>query len=243
MPTHRQVAALVAAAVLAIAADRGLQDGGGTAARAAATPHSMPAFLRFSGSGSTLLRPDRATIEVSTAGRGASLAAATDTASSAMRRVIAVLRRDGVRPADMQTTDAGGGRRAHGAEPYRARQSLSVLVRDVPATGRLLAAAVGAGASATSGPSFSLASQREGRGRAIAAAVADARAKASAAAAAAGLRVTGVISVTESAGGYPIYAAAGSALGGIRAPLPVPVQHGMQRVESAVTVTFGVQPA
>ena len=73
-------------------------------------------------------------------------------------------------------------------------------------------------------------------------AVADARTQATAAAAAAGLRITGVISITESGGGYPIYAA-GAALGEKSVASPVPVQTGSQQVSATVTVTFGVASA
>ncbi|MGN6378512.1 MAG: SIMPL domain-containing protein [Gaiellales bacterium] len=237
MPTPRQIAILAATAVLAIAAYRAVGQGSGTA-RAASQVHSgMPAFIRFTGTGTVHLRPDRSTISISTSGRGATLGAATNQASAAMQHVIAAMQKDGVASADMQTTDASGGREGKGSEPYRAHQSLDVTVRNVGNTGKLLADATSAGATATSGPSFSLASRHEGRSAAIAAAVADARDQAEAAAKAAGLHLGGVISISANGGGYPVYAE--SALYAAPAAVkPVPIQRGTQEVTETLTVTF-----
>jgi uncharacterized protein len=243
MSTPRLAALLAAAALLAVVADHALSSPA-TTARAATAGRSGNPFLRFSGTGTATVRPDEATIDLSTSGRGVSLADATNQASAAMTRVIAAMRKDGVQAADMQTSQATGGRDAHGADPWLARQSLTVTVRRTAQTGKLISDAISAGATATSGPEFSQSDQQAGQAQAIARAVANARAEADAAAAAASLRVTGVISITESGGGYPLYAAAGPALDGARgAATPVPVQRGSQQVSASVTVTFSVASA
>src|SRR5689334_12857037 len=157
MPTPRQLAILAATAVLAIAAYRAVGQGSGTAHAASPVHSGMPAFLRFTGTGTVHLRPDRSNISISTSGRGATLGAATNEASTAMQRVIAAMKKDGVASADLQTSDASGGREGKGSEPYRASQSLQVTVRNVANTGKLIADATAAGATATSGPSFSMA--------------------------------------------------------------------------------------
>jgi uncharacterized protein len=238
MSTPRLAALLAAAALLAVVADRHL---GSTATVARAATGGRPAapFLRFSGTGTATVLPDQATIYLSTSGRGASLADATNGASAAMRRVIAAMRRDGVAAADLQTSQANGGHDAHGADPWRARQSLTVTVRHASQTGRLMADAIAAGATATSGPELSQSNRQAGQAQAIARAVAAARAEANAAAAAGGLRITGVLSITESGGGYPIYGAVLAE--GVKSPVaPVPVQPGSQQVSATVTVTFSV---
>jgi uncharacterized protein len=242
MSTPRLAALLAAAALLAVAADRSFSSAPGVA-RAATGAGPSASFVRFSGTGTATVRPDEATIYLSTSGRGASLAAATNAASAAMQRVIAAMRRDGVQPADMQTSQAGGGRDGHGADPWRARQSLTVTVRSAARTGKLMADAIAAGATATSGPDFSQSDQQAGRAQAIARAVANARSEADSAAAAAGLRITGVRSITESGGGYPIYAAAAAGYKAPGAVMPVPVQQGSQQVSATVTVTFTVASA
>ncbi len=242
MSTPRLAALLAAAALLAVAADHSLGGSSSSVARAATGGGPAATFIRFTGTGTATVRPDEATIYLSTSGRGASLADATNAASAAMRRVMAAMRRDGVQPADLQTSQAGGGHDAHGADPWLARQSLTVTVHQASHTGRLMADAIAAGATATSGPDFSQSNQEAGRAQALAKAVANARTEADAAAGAAGLRITGVRSITESSGGYPIYGAALAQ--GVKSPVtPVPVQPGSQQVSATVTVTFSVAAA
>jgi uncharacterized protein YggE len=241
MSTPRLAALLAAAALLAVVADHSFGPQA-SPARAATTAHGMSSFLRFTGTGTATVRPDQATIYLSTSGRGTSLGAATDAASSAMQQVIAAMRRDGVQAADMQTGDTGGGRQGHGSEPWVSHQSLTVIVRQVARTGRIEADAIAAGATANSGPDFSQSDQAAGRSQAIAKAVADARTQANAAAAAAGLRVTGVVSITANGGGYPIYGLA-EGVKAAGAVSSVPVQRGSQQVNATVTVTFSIAPA
>ncbi len=242
MSPFRQIIAVAAMCVVAIAGYSTLRSSPPARAATPAGP-GMPAFLRFSGSGSTLLRPDRASIHFSTDGRGVTLAEATNQASTTMRRVLAALHMRGIASYDMHT-DAVSGSRNDTTGEYSASQDLTVTVRTVSQTGTLLAAGIRVGATATYGPEFSLASQHEGQRQAIEAAVGNARVKADAAAAAAHLRVTGVLSVSESNPafvGYQQTYAASSALTP-DAVMPVPIRRGTQRVSATVTVVFGYAP-
>jgi uncharacterized protein YggE len=236
MPTPRQAAVLVAIAALAIAGFRALEPSG-TARAASTTRSGVPAFLRFTGTGTVDVKPDQATIYISTSGTGMSLGAATDQASAGMRKVIAAMRKDGIRSSDMQTTNAGGGQQNQGGDPWQAEQDMTVTVRDASKTGRLIRDAIAAGATATQGPNFSVSSQQEGRAEAIGRAVADARSQAQAAASAAGMQLGGVISIASADQTYPVYAdgAMSSASGA-----PVPIQRGTQQVTASLTVTFAV---
>ena len=234
MPTSRQAAVLVAAVVLAIAGYRALEPSG--TARAASTTRPG-AILRFTGTGTVTVKPDQATIYISTSGSGTSLGDATDQASAAMRKVIAAMRKDGIKSSDMQTTNAGGGEQNMGGDPWQAEQDMTVTVHDATKTGRLIRDAIAAGASATQGPQFSVSSQSEGRSAAIARAIADARSQAQAAASAAGLQLGGVISISSATSTYPVYGMAASA-GANGAP--VPIQRGTQQVTASLTVTFAV---
>lgn len=126
------------------------------AARAAGAPNTgMPSFLRFSGSGGVSVRPDRATVNFTTTGRGSSLAAATNQASARMRAVLAAMRAQGIARINMSTGSVSGSR-VHAAIPtYRASQELTVTVMKIGKTGPVISAGIKAGASANYGPGFS----------------------------------------------------------------------------------------
>ena len=238
MPDPRQLAVTAAVAVLAIAAYQAVH--GTPAAPAAATPQGsgvLAPYLRFTGTGTVTMRPDRGSISFQTHGTGATLAQAENQASAAMRAVIRRMQADGVARADLQTTQVSGGPRPRQGD-YAADQSLTVTVRDVARTGRLLADGTAAGATSTSGVDFSIAEQHRAYDQALAAAVRDARAKADAAAAVAGLHVSAVVSVDETQP-QPIYYATASAGAAVERPVaPVPVQPGTQQVSAQATVVF-----
>jgi uncharacterized protein len=239
MPDPRQVVVTAAVAVLAIAAYQSVH--GTPAAPAAATkPQAggvLTPYLRFTGSGKVTMRPDRGTISFQTHGTGTTLVLAENQASAAMRAVIRRLQADGVAKADLQTNGVSGGPRPRQGD-YTADQGLTVTVRDLATTGKLLADGTAAGASSEYGVDFSIAEQDHAYDQALAAAVRNARAKADAAAAVAGLHVTGVVSVDETQS-QPVYYAA-QAADGAAAPTAerVPVQRGTQQVSAQVTVVF-----
>jgi uncharacterized protein len=239
MPDPRQIAVTAAVAVLAVAAYQAVH--GTPNAPASTAPRQsggvLSPYLRFTGSGKVTMRPDRGTISFQTHGTGATLTLAENQAGEAMRAVIRRLKADGVARADLQTSGVSGGRRPRQGD-YSADQGLTVTVRDLAKTGKLLADGTAAGATSVYGVDFSIAEQNRAYDQALAAAVRDARAKAAAAAAVAGLHVTGVVSVDETQN-QPVYysdqAAAGTAA---LAPERVPVQRGTQQVSAQVTVVF-----
>ena len=201
-------------------------------------PTRCPSFLRFDGDGGVTIRPDRATIHFTTAGRGATLAEATNRASRAMRRVIAAMHAGHVARINMATDGAGSSKTPYGG--YRAEQSLTVTVMKVGTTGKLVAAGYNAGATADYGPEFSSSARHSAEAHAIEAAVATARRKADAAATAAGLHVTGVVSVSETQLGYPYGDSVGFSAAKVAAPaaLEVPIRRGSQKVNATVRVVF-----
>ena len=239
MPDPRQLAVTAAVAVLAIAAYQAVH--GTSPAPADAAPHQaggvLAPFLRFTGSGKVTMRPDRGTITFDTHGTGSTLVLAENQASDAMRAVIRRLQADGVAKADMQTSGVSGGARPRQGD-FTADQSLTVTVRDLARTGKILADGTAAGAHSVYGVDFSIAEQNHAYDQALAAAVRDARAKADAAAAVAGLHVTGVVSVDETQS-QPVFYAQASGAGALdRSAAPVPVQRGTQQVSAQVTVVF-----
>jgi uncharacterized protein len=237
MTDPRQLVTTAAVAVLAIAGYQALH--GTSRAPAAPAPHTasgvLQPYMRFTGSGDVTMRPDRGTISFSTHGTGATLAEAQDAASSTMRALIGRLRADGVARTDMRTDGISGGARPREGD-FVADQSLTVTVRDLSKTGRLLADGAAAGAHSDYGVDFSIGNRQHAYDAALRAAIRDARAKADAAAAAAGLHVSGVVSVNESQQPQPYY---GLALArDAEVASAVPVKRGMQRVSAQVTVVF-----
>ena len=153
-------------------------------------------FMRFTGSGTTTMRPDRGTISFSTHGIGDTLLLAQNQASQAMRSLIAQLHADGVPGIEMQTDGVSGYKR-QSLSGYAADQGLTVTVREVSKIGKLLADGAAAGAQSNSGVDFSTTDQRRAYNQALSVAIGDARSKADVVAAAAGLHVSGVVSVDE----------------------------------------------
>jgi uncharacterized protein len=237
MPDVRQLVTTAAVAVLAIAVYQAVHDT--SPAPAASSPRAsgmLQPFMRFSGSGTTTMRPDQGTISFSTHGVGSTLLDAQNQASQAMRSLIAKLQADGVPGIEMQTNGVEGYKR-HGASGYAADQSLTVTVRDVSKIGKLLADGAATGAQSTSGVDFSTNDKRRSYNVALRAAIGDARSKAEAVAAAAGLHVSGVVSVDETQASQPYY---GAQFGAETAPsaVTVPIKRGTQQVSAQVTVVF-----
>lgn len=238
MTDPRQLVTTAAVAVLAIAGYQALHD----TSRAPAAPAAHAAngvlqpYMRFTGSGDVTMRPDRGTISFSTHATGATLAAAQGRAGEEMRALIRRLRADGVARADMRTDGISGGARPRYGD-FAADQRLSVTVRDLSRTGRLLADGAAAGAQSDYGVDFSVGNRHHAYDEALRAAIADARSKADAAAGAAGLHVSGVVSVDESQA-EPFYEHQ-AVYGRLdAAPSAVPVKRGTQQVSAQVTVVF-----
>jgi uncharacterized protein len=239
MPDVRQFVTTAAVAVLAIAGYQALH--GASQAPAASSPRPsgmLQPFMRFTGTGTATMRPDRGTISFSTHGVGDTLLEAQNQASQAMHALISRLHADGVPGIEMQTNGVNGYKRQHLAG-YAADQSLTVTVRDVSKIGKLLADGAATGAQSSSGVDFSTSDKRRSYNDALTAAVEDARAKAEAAAAAAGLHVSGVVSVDETQQSSQVYyapQAAGAVL--THQTVIVPVKRGTQQMSAQVTVVF-----
>jgi uncharacterized protein YggE len=211
------------------------------AAPAATDPGALVPYLRFSGFGSVRVEPDTADIYVSSVATAASSAAALDAASKKMTKVQAKLKQLGVAEADMTTSNSST-YQDFDSKKWRAELSLNVKVRKIEDAGKLLTAANAAGADGVGGPSFSVDDTRAAYASALRQAIEDARAKAEAAAAQMGVKVGGVVSVDDQAGGVsqPLFAAADAAKasGAEVAPTPVPISPGTQEIGATVTVVF-----
>jgi uncharacterized protein len=237
------VAVLAAAAIIAGAImlrPAGSNDSGTAfaASKVSNDPGALAQYLRFGGTASIKVKPDTAEVDVSTIGDGSTSKEAIGIASDRMTKVIAALKGMGIAEDDLQTSGAYSYQDYDDATRYHASQSLSVTVRDVAKAGVVLNTANDAGADQVSGPSFSISDQRAAYRQALKQAIQDARAKADAAAEQMGVRVTGVVSVSDqSDGGSPpvMYAAAS---GRAKDASPIPVQPGTLDVGADVVVVF-----
>jgi len=241
MSQVRQIVFAAALCVVAVATYAALH--GSSGARAASPDQShLPRYLRFDGTGTVSVTPDQAKIHFSTTGRAGTLSDATDQASAAMNRVLAAMREMGVKKPDTQT-DSVSGYKDDQTGLYEAEQDLTVTVTHIDRTGKILAAGIRAGAGATYGPEFSTQDQHAGQASAVRAAVQNARAQADAAAAAAGMRVTGVVSISETQPFQPFYPE--DTMYGVKAAptAVVPVRTGKQRQTATVLVVFSYSAA
>jgi uncharacterized protein YggE len=239
MPDVRQLVTTAAVAVLAIAAYQAVHDT--SPAPAASSPRAsgmLQPFMRFTGSGTTTMRPDQGTVSFSTHGTGTTLLEAQNQASQAMHSLIAKLNADGVPGIEMQTNGVQGYQRHGPSGGYAADQSLTVTVHDVSKIGKLLADGAATGAQSSSGVDFSTSDQRRSYNNALSAAIGDARSKADAAAAAAGLHVSGVVSVDETEVSQPYYGMRAADQAMAPGPVSVPIKRGTQQMSAQVTVVF-----
>jgi uncharacterized protein len=233
------VAAALALATVAALTLRPAPAPAAPVAAAAPAPGQLTPFLRFIGTGTVTAKPDQATLEFSTDGRGGSQSQAMNQASARMRRLIDALKLAGVADADLRSGGGYAARDWQDSSRWTATQSLTVTVRDLGRAGNLLALGTDNGATSSSGPSFSLSDTSASYQAALRRAVQDARAKAEAAAALMGVRIAGVVSVDEGGAGqpYPVGDTAGMARSAA-ATSPPPVQPGTQQVAATVMIVF-----
>ena len=166
--------------------------------------------------------------------------------SRSMRRVLEAVQAQGVEARDIQTRDVSVRRvlsRPRRGGPrlvsYRARNSISVIVRDVSRSGAVVDAAVGAGATDVDGPRLSFSGTPRLYREALAAAFRDAREKAEALAAEAGMRLGRPLSIGE---GFQENVSGGFAAPTQRESTPAPpIRRGETEVEATVSVVFEVE--
>lgn len=201
---------------------------------------AFAAEITVHGTGTVWTEPDQATLEVGWSGVEAEVAAAVAQADTAITAIRDALEGLGIDPLDVRTTgfsiwreerwDETGEPRLVG---YRVHHGLQVLIRDVDAIGRTIAAATDAGANQIGGIGFTVADPHARETEARAAAYAAARARAAELAELMGVelgRATAVEELDPSAV-YPLAFMDGR--GGA-----APIAPGRYAVEVTVRVTF-----
>ncbi|HYW16218.1 MAG TPA: SIMPL domain-containing protein [Allosphingosinicella sp.] len=206
-------------------------------------------LVQVSASGRADSRPDEARFTV-----GVDTIAATSREASArngatINRVAAALQGLGVKEDDLQTRSITLSRIDYGPNRgrFQANNLIDIKVRDIKRAGEALAAITEAGANVLSGPNLRV-SDPENAGRsAYAAAYRSARGRAEAYAQAAGLKVTRVLTITDSGIASPYrHYDSDAAMTEQAAPPPVaataapPVQPGISTREVQIRVDFAL---
>lgn len=189
--------------------------------------------VTVTGSASTSVRPDRATISLGVQARRASADGAMGLAAERAGAVVAALRDAGAADEDLQTTGVNLWY-DQSERQYVAGYSLAVDVAIDDVGQRLDVAAVAAGDEFTlNGVSFSVADPAPALAPLRAQALADAREKATALAEAEGATVGDVLTIVEGGGG-----AVPMPRGAMRALAAAPIEAGTETLTLHVTATY-----
>lgn len=203
-------------------------------------------LLSISADGKSEARPDMATINLGVTTEGQTAAAAMAENARRMTTLNAALRRAGIAERDIQTSNVSvypQQQYVEGQAPrvtgYQANNSVTVKVRNINNTGRVIDAAVGAGGNTVNGVSFSHADPDAQLDIARRDAIAEARRRAELYASALGMRVNRIVSVSEG-GGYapPMPVAVERFAMADQAAAPTPVSPGEIETRVSVNVTF-----
>jgi uncharacterized protein YggE len=203
-------------------------------------------LLTVNADGTSEARPDMAIVNLGVTTEGQTAAAALAENARRMTALTAALRRAGIAERDIQTSNVSvypqqvyGENQAPRITGYQANNSVTVKVRRIDNTGRVIDAAVGAGGNTVNGVSFTHADPDAQLDIARRDAIAEARRRAELYASALGLRVNRIVSVNEG-GGYspPIAVAVERFAAQDNAPAPTPVAPGEIETRVSVNVTF-----
>ena len=227
---------------------------GGQAARvnaplASGTAVGSTNTITVSGRATVNASPDEAVITISVETVGKDPASALDANSKTTKTVGDRLTADGVPSDAVQTSNVSVyPDRAYdpktGKESitgYRATNSVVVTLRDAATVGKVLASAVETGATTVSGPVWQVAADSASLTEALTKAVVNARDKAQALAQAQGVKLGGVVSMTEGTVDQPTvpqYDSAKTAAGSsVETP---PVSAGTIEITGSMTVTYSL---
>ena len=205
--------------------------------------------LDVSATGEVTRIPDVAVISTGVVTRAASATAAIQQNATRMERVRAALKRAGIEDRDIQTSSINlnpeyvyAERQPPRLTGYTASNQVSVRFRDIRKTGEILDVLVAEGANQINGPSLTIDKPEQALDEARLKAVVNGRARAELYARALGMRVTRLLSVSES-GGYaapppmPTYARVEA----MSADASTKIDPGEQKVQVSVAMSFELQ--
>ena len=193
--------------------------------------------------------PDLAIISAGVITRSATASGATQQAAARMARVREALRQAGIADRDIQTSNISLSPQyvyVKDQPPrlsgYSASNQLSVRFRDIANTGKILDALVAEGANQISGPNLTIDKPESALDEARVKAIAAARARADLYARSLGMRVTRVVSVSESGGYAPPPPMAPMVMMAERSQAAdSKIDPGEQKLQVSVSMTFELQ--
>lgn len=199
--------------------------------------------LTVNASGSIYAAPDQATVQLGVSSQASTAAEALKQNNTDTAAVIDAIKKLGVDAKDISTSNFNvyptydtSGTRING---YQVNNSVTVLIRDISASGTLLDQVVTAGANNISGLSFGIADASQYQADARQKAIEAARAKAEAMAQAAGVTLGDIISINESLNYQPEMPFARGMVAD--AAMTVPVETGQQEVSVSVTLVYEIR--
>jgi uncharacterized protein len=202
------------------------------------------------GQGKASAIPDIATLSIEVSQDGAELDPVLTKVRKDMEKVLDVIKKQDIPEKDIRTelfqvnpkfeADKRGNARRVG---YTVTNRVSVKVRDLKKTGKVLSASLNAGATSVHGPQFELDNPSQVEREALAAATRDAKAKAQAVAEAAGVQLGEIISIQPQHMNWPVPVYRGRAMA-MMASADVasePVSAGEQTLTGHVSLTFEIK--
>lgn len=207
--------------------------------------HVEGTLLSVSAEGTSEARPDLATINLGVTTEAQTAAAALADNARRMTALNAALRRAGVAERDIQTSNVSvypQQQYVEGQQPritgYQANNSVTVKVRNIDNTGRVIDAAVAAGGNTVNGVSFSHADPDAQLDVARRDAIAEARRRAELYASALNMRVQRIVAVQEGGGYAPPMPVALERFAAQDGAASTPVSPGQIETRVSVNVTF-----
>jgi len=211
-------------------------------------------LLTVNAEGSSTAEPDLAVFSAGVTTQGSTASAALAENSTKMTQVIAALKRAGIAERDVQTSNLNlnpiyappkrlpdGSVEDQGQQiiGYQVTNQVAVKQRKLADYGKVLDALVSAGANQVNGPNFMLSKPEVAQDEARAEAMKAARARAQLYAQAAGLRVVGIVAISETGGYRPQPMAFDKIMVTAQRAAPAPpVMSGELETNVTVTVQF-----
>ena len=204
--------------------------------------------LDISATGEVSRVPDIAVISAGVVTRSSTAVGALAENATRMERVRAALKRAGIADRDIQTSNVSLNpdyRYVENQPPqltgYNASNTVNIRFRDIKATGRILDALVAEGANQINGPSLTIDKPDSALDEARTKAIANGRARAELYARSLGMRVTRLLSVSETSGygGGPVPMYARGAVAQMDAKTEV--VPGEQQLQVTVSMSFELQ--
>jgi uncharacterized protein len=198
-------------------------------------------IVTISASGEGEAKPDTATFTAGVESFGATAEAASTANNERMAKVIVAMEGLGVAKEDVRTQSVSIGRSYYNASKrrYEASNSVSVKVRKIDDTSRIMGAATEAGANSVNGPEFTVSDPSAIQKAAITAAFKSARVRADAYASAIGMKVDRVLKIRDGAPdqNYPLAMPTEAAPADAAATAP-PIRPGINTMSAQTSIDF-----